>query len=549
MRKSLAPRRGIFLSLSMLTLSLCALFVVPVQGQVAIPADAVASQAELTSVYEKGQVLERDGRWGEALTHYEEALREFPNQESLKQRLTLSKIHYDLGRRYNDTSFVTSLKQMDERRALDIYTEVLLKIQAHHVHGPKWQELVRRGTSHIDVALTEPEFLDRHLPNADPSRVTSVRQELHRVLDSRSVSSRNNARELVAWAGRYVRHHLGVSKQTVIMEYTCGALGALDMYSSFLTSDQLNDVMSQIEGNFVGMGVELKSKDNALLIVNVIPNGPAERAGIRAGDQIVEVEGRTTSDVTTDAAADMLKGPEGSSVALTVVSADEVRRSVRVRRERVEVPSVEDIKIVDRDSGIGYMRLTSFQKTTTRDFDAALWKLHGQGMKSLIVDVRGNPGGLLTASVEVADKFVSSGTIVSTRGRSPREDYDYKAHVAGTWRVPLVVLIDGNSASASEIFAAAIHDHRRGTLIGERSFGKGSVQGIFPLNISKAGVRLTTAKFYSPTGTPISNRGVNPDVAVHTVAKPVDGADAADDVDAVLNAGIQFARQKQVSQR
>ena len=166
-------------------------------------------------------------------------------------------------------------------------------------------------------------------------------------------------------------------------------------------------------------------------------------------------------------------------------------------------------------------------------------------MKSLIVDVRGNPGGLLTQSVEIADKFVTEGTIVSTRGRSPREDFDYKAHRTGTWRVSLVVLIDKDSASASEIFAGAIHDHRRGTIVGHRSYGKGSVQGIFPLRTGKAGVRLTTAKFYSPNGNPISNHGVHPDIAVRD-DETVAGEDS--ESDPVLSAGIEAARQS-VAQR
>jgi len=168
-----------------------------------------------------------------------------------------------------------------------------------------------------------------------------------------------------------------------------------------------------------------------------------------------------------------------------------------------------------------------------------------------VVDVRGNPGGLLTAAVEVSDKFVMDGTLVSTRGRSPREDFDYKAHRVGTWRVPLVVLVDKDSASASEIFAGAIRDHNRGKVVGTRSYGKGSVQGIFPLNVANVGVRLTTAKFYTPNGQPISKQGVTPDVVVQIVAKPLDGSipTAADlREDPVVKAALQVARQ-QVAQR
>jgi carboxyl-terminal processing protease len=161
---------------------------------------------------------------------------------------------------------------------------------------------------------------------------------------------------------------------------------------------------------------------------------------------------------------------------------------------------------------VAYVRIPAFQKTTARDLETALWDLHAKGMRSLVLDLRGNPGGLLTSSVEVADKFIADGPIVSTRGRSEQENFNYRAHRPGTWRVPLVVLIDGDSASASEIFAAAIKDSRRGTVIGTRSYGKGSVQGIFPLGYAGAGARITTAKFYSPLGNPIANVGVTPDI-------------------------------------
>jgi carboxyl-terminal processing protease len=169
----------------------------------------------------------------------------------------------------------------------------------------------------------------------------------------------------------------------------------------------------------------------------------------------------------------------------------------------------------------------------------------------LIVDLRGNPGGLLTAAVEVADKFISAGSIVSTRGRNSHENFDYQAHATGTWGVPLIVLIDGETASASEIFAGAIRDSQRGTVIGQRSYGKGSVQGIFSLNTSQAGVRLTTAKFYSPKGQPISNRGVQPNMTVRTASKPVSesrGKPAAK-TDHVLDAAIDYARRQAAGQQ
>jgi carboxyl-terminal processing protease len=182
------------------------------------------------------------------------------------------------------------------------------------------------------------------------------------------------------------------------------------------------------------------------------------------------------------------------------------------------VPSLEDVKLIDPATGVAYVRIPAFQKTTADDLEKALWDLHRQGMRSLIIDLRGNPGGLLTASVEVADKFIADGGIVSTRGRSEQENFSYRAHRPGTWRVPLVVLIDGDSASASEIFAGAIKDSGRGKVVGSRSYGKGSVQGIFPLGKNGAGARLTTARFFSPLGHPISNVGITPDVDTRRAA-------------------------------
>lgn len=521
------------------------------RAQVRQPVAATAAvDTYIQQVFLTGEQLEQQRKWADALTHYEQALKEHPGRRDLQQRLTLARIHYDVERRYNDHSFTAGLSELNDQTALDLYTEVLLKIQAHHVQAPNWQDLLRRGTAHLDVAVGEPIFAGRHLKGVPAEQIATYRRELHRELDARSPQSRQEARDLVAIAARLGSQHLNLPATATVLEYTCGATAALDEYSGYLTGDQLDDVFSQIEGNFVGLGVELKSDGGALAIVSVIPGGPAEKGGLAPGDRIVAVDGKSTSGLSTDIACDLLKGEENTTVAVRLVNAGSEERTVTLRRERVEVPSVEETKIIDRAYGIGYLKLTSFQKTTSADLDAALWKLHRDGMKSLIVDVRGNPGGLLTASVEAADKFLNSGVIVSTRGRSPREDFDYKAHAQGTWRVPLIVLIDGDSASASEIFAGAIHDHRRGTVVGQRSYGKGSVQGIFPLNLSKAGVRLTTAKFYSPSGQAISQRGVSPDVEVRSTLKPgtVPVKLGSEQDDAALKAGLQVARQ-QLSQR
>ncbi len=510
-------------------------------------APLAARPPELVDLFEQGRRLEAEARWGDAITFYEQAIRRYPTDAGLHQRFSLVRMHYDVGRRYNDRSYLQLVEKLSLEQSLGLYEEVLTKIQSHYVEAPHYDALVNSGTTGLEVALSEPVFVQAHAPAADPRLAEALRGELRRVLGMQLIENRRDAREAVAFAAGLAQQRLGIAPTAVVMEYICGAANSLDNYSGYLTPAQLADVYSQIEGNFVGLGVELKADAGALLIVRVITGSPAEQSGIRGGDRIVSVDGRTTSDLSTDQAADMLQGPEGSVVTLTVESPGQGPRLVAVRRRRVEVPSVDQVRLLDPQSGVAYLRLTCFQKTTTRDLDAALWSLHQQGMRTLILDLRGNPGGLLVTAVEAADKFVERGVIVSTHGRNLQEDFTYSAHESGTWRIPLVVLIDQDSASAAEIFAGAIRDHHRGTIMGVRSYGKGSVQGIFPLAAASAGLRLTTAKFYSPAGHPFSNVGVAPDVEVHQVAKPVDGqtpqATAGQPADPVLDAALQAARQ------
>ena len=509
------------------------------------PVAQVSGEGQIAEVLARGRQLETERRWGEALTHYEDALRQYPATRTIEQRLQLSRIHYDLGRRYNDRGFREALASMSGRQAIDMYSEVLEKVQDYYVDTPDWRRLGEFGVTALEIALADSQFLETNLPEMPAARVERLRRQLRSRVPTARVDNRHTLIE-VAWAAaRLCREDLGLAEAATVQEFVSGATNSLDAYSAFLTAGQLNEVYSQIEGNFVGLGVELKSDNGALLIVKVITNSPAFRSGIVDGDRIIAVDGRSTADLSTDQAANLLQGKEGSYVTVTAVSDGHKPRLVRVRREHVEVPSVDDVKIIDAAYGVGYLKLTCFQKTTSRDLDAALWRLHRQGMKSLIMDLRKNPGGLLNTAVEVADKFVTRGTIVSTRGRSRQEDSTYSAREPGTWRVPLVVMIDGDSASASEIFAGAIRDFRRGRIVGSRSYGKGSVQGIFPLTLANAGLRLTTAKFYSPKGAAYSGVGVKPDVEVpHRVAR-VDldaSAAAGPETDDALEAALREAR-------
>jgi carboxyl-terminal processing protease len=477
-----------------------------------VSAAASALPDAIGQLIDKGRSLELSGRWAEALSHYEEALREHPEDVNLASRFDTARLHYSLEQRYDDRSFRESINTLKSSEALDLYGDLLAKIGTHYYTTPPWQDLFGRGAQSLDIALADQKFLSTNGVRANANQIEQLRTSLRQLVARYKIASRSDAMNIASQAAQLARRQVGLAESATILEFTAAAASALDHYSAFLTADQLRDIYSQIEGNFVGLGVELKADNGALLIVHVIPNSPAQAAGILDGDRIVAVAGQSTSSMSTDEAATLLTGPEGSICQVSVVSPGQQARPLSVRRAHVEVPSLEGSKIVDAEHGVAYIKIPAFQKTTARDLETALWDLHAKGMRSLVLDLRGNPGGLLTASVEVADKFIADGAIVSTRGRSEQENFNYRAHRPGTWRVPLVVLIDGDSASASEIFAAAIKDSHRGTIIGCRSYGKGSVQGIFPLGYAGAGARITTAKFFSPMGHPISNVGVTPDI-------------------------------------
>jgi len=501
----------------------------------AAPKSDATDTSALSLLLEKGRQLESQHQWGEALSYYEQSLHQHPDSPSLCRLHDLAKLHYGLERRYHDRSFRQSIASLNPKQALSLYSELLRKIDTHYVDMPPWQRLASRAGTALNIALADSQFQQANaiFQKTDgsqnglrlgPGQIAGVRQELAQTLHHYNVKGPKDLVALAREVAILLEGRIGLQQSSTILEFVTSTAGGLDHYSAYLTGGQLRDVYSQIEGNFVGLGVELRADNGALLIVHVIPGSPAEKAGIREGDRIVAVDGQTTSSLSTDEAAALLTGAEGTWVQVTAYAPGQPQRVVRVRREHVDVPSLEGVKIADADFGVAYIRVPAFQKTTSRDLEAALWQLHRQGMRSLVLDLRGNPGGLLTASVEVADKFLTQGGIVSTRGRSSQEDFNYKAHYGGTWRVPLVVLIDGDSASASEIFAGAIKDNNRVLLVGDRSYGKGSVQGIFPLGYAGAGIRLTTAKFFSPNGQAISHHGVIPDrmVKAHQVARPTD---------------------------
>ena len=304
-----------------------------------------------------------------------------------------------------------------------------------------------------------------------------------------------------------------ISLEELIDGAVRGIFDNLDPHSNYLTADMYDDLKVEIQGQFGGIGIELAIRDRELVIVAPIEGTPACRAGILAGDQIVAINGKTTRDVDMMQAVRLLRGQVGETVNLTVSRPGMAEPfEVSLVREIIEVQSVRSRLL---DNNYGYLRLIQFQERSGEDVAEHLQQLHSQaddGLNGLILDLRNNPGGLLDAAIAVADLFIADGLIVSAAGRQPETRQSFPAQSENTQPdYPLVVLINGGSASASEIVAGALQDHQRAVILGEQSFGKGSVQTIIPLP-DRAGLRLTTAHYYTPSGRSIQALGITPDI-------------------------------------
>ena len=303
---------------------------------------------------------------------------------------------------------------------------------------------------------------------------------------------------------------------TILVNAYRGMLSGLDPYSQYFSPEDMEDLKIETEGEFEGLGIEVIVKDGLLTVITPLLDSPAFKAGILIGDRIIKIDGESTENMTIRDAVKKLRGKLGTKITLTVVhEGDTTPTDITIERAKIHVKSIRGTRMVDNDYKVGYLAVTNFQEHTVRDMDAAIQDLLKKGMKCLVLDLRFNPGGLLNVAVEMADKFLERGVIVSTKGRDKTQNYVYQAHKQGTYpNFPVVVLVNNGSASASEIVAGAIKDHKRGLLLGIKTFGKGSVQSLIPVGDGKAALKLTTARYYTPSGVCIHEKGIEPHVKV-----------------------------------
>ena len=308
-----------------------------------------------------------------------------------------------------------------------------------------------------------------------------------------------------------------VQSEELVEGAISGMLRTLDPHSSYLDPDAYKELQVETKGSFGGIGIEITVRDGVLTVVSPLEGTPAYELGIQAGDQILRVDGEPTKEMTLMEAVKKMRGPKGTNVVLTIMREEFTKpQDFVITRATIAIRSVRSNTL---EPGYGYIRLSQFQSSTARDLRKEITELEkeNKSLKGLILDLRNNPGGLLDQAVKVSDEFLNEGLIVYTGGRLKSQDMRFEAHMnTRPHSYPIVVLVNEGSASAAEIVAGALQDHKRAVVVGVKTFGKGSVQTVMPLR-NGAALRLTTALYYTPSGRSIQAKGIEPDIVVERV--------------------------------
>jgi carboxyl-terminal processing protease len=493
----------------------------------------------------RGAEYEKRGAWSEACRCYEEALRRdrqhLPTREAYQR--CWRRLHLVI--RHDDQGYLDALSRLSFPQALDIYEQVLAAVRAYYVdrHRTSPAALFQHGLQEVRFSLEERLFRQKHLEGVKPSDLAMFRYHLEEWSDRKPASdqeARRQVREIILAGQRDGVLSRPSQRVALVMEFAAGACNALDEYSSFQTQGHLNLLQAALRGRFVGVGLELGTLEDKAQVMRVQPRSPAQEAGLVRGDRLVSIDHQPIDTLSAEAISERLRGEPGSSVEVEYVRPGEPlanRRIAKLTRRAIFLPSVEfELLLLADATPIGYLRINRFEDSTLQEVKEALatWQSAGpETIKGMILDLRGNPGGVFKSAVHVAELFLSEGVIVISEGRTEHFTRPFKVEAAGPVQVPLIVLIDGDTASAAEVLAGALKEVRPmrvpTRLLGSRTYGKGSIQGEVPkarppLDKLPGGIRLTVARLFSPSNQPITGRGVEPDEYLQPGADAVNEA-------------------------
>ncbi|MHB1422559.1 MAG: S41 family peptidase [Gemmataceae bacterium] len=511
-------------------------------GLFARPVSVSAQAAGSDDLVKQAAQREKQHDWEEACRLYDELLHRdhYRDDTHLRQAYQRCLRRYRIVQRHQDEMYRTALEHLKPAQALDTYAHVLETIGNVYTDRQKSSPaaLFAQGVEELALAFEEPVFTREYFHGVSRENLDAFRKKLSD-WRQRKIANRSEARDQVAALGRAAQQICSGARPIVLVviavEFLSGACNALDEYTFFLPPGHFREVQAALRGRLVSIGVELEALDDQLVIHRVYPHSTAAEAGLKPLDRIVRIEGQSARELSVEKATELLRGKAGTIVRLEVVPAermDSIATLVEVKRAVVIVPSVEYELLrepLEIDLGgemkvqfpIGKLTINYFQESTLQEVKEALAALQMAGMKVLILDLRHNPGGLFKSAIEVAELFLPEGIIVVSQTRIPLKDKERK--LSGTIRVenpeallmPMLVLIDGETASAAEVLAGALKGNGRAKLLGQPSFGKGTLQCVIPLDKAyfqrmPAGIRITVAKLFSPHWEPYSGKGIEP---------------------------------------
>lgn len=480
----------------------------------------------LASLFHQARTFEGQGEWDKACETYEEILRRDRGSVAARHQYRICLQRYWQFRRHRDDSYRQEVLSLDYGQALRLYAVIRDTLLDSSLQKKKVDaaQMFAKGLAELDAALADPLFRQQYLPGARFEAIDDFRGVLRRKWGTARPAGRAQANKLVRDIALAAQNALDVHCTVVIMEFACGSCYALDEYTLYLTPNQLRELVDSLRGEFASVGLLLALQDGRLVVQQVAPYSPAAQVmpPLIRDDQVLAIDRKPVAGMSLEAAQTLLDGPVGTMVELEVFSPQAGVRTLSLRRRATFLPSV---RYQMQSDLIGYVHLSCFQDTTVSELDQALAGLAKADMKALILDLRGNSGGLFDAAIDSARRFLAQGIVTSIECTDSRLNTVYHARNPQACTFPLVVLVDGQTASAAEVLAGALKENKRARLLGATTFGKGCTQCLVKLpgaagGVPTGGLRLTVARFHSPSGRPYTGKGVVPDVIVEIPAMP-----------------------------
>jgi carboxyl-terminal processing protease len=516
------------------------------------PEAEAVPDAKLRDLKQKAEAFAKQGDWEKACDLYELVLRARRDLPECKEGYIQCVRRLWQSRRHHDLSYRKEVLSIEYGQAVHLHGLVRDLLLDHSLERKKLDpaKLFRKGLEEFDLALADAYFCRQHIPAERIGKVAEFRAIVGKTWGDARPANRKEARNQLCEIALAAQSYLKLSATVVVMEFTCGACYALDEYTAYLTPSQLRDLCSSLRGELIGVGVTLAIQDNKVFIHRVDLGSPAAKAMLAANDQILSLDKKAVASLSIETVVGMLEGPAGSIVELEVQSPAMGMRTLSLRRDPAVLPSVTAWGMLP-DSSAGYLRIGAFQDNTPKEVDDILARLSAANMKALVLDLRGNSGGLFDSAVEVARRFLSSGVIAS------KQQLDEKSNIVtvlsesknpNALTLPVVALIDNETASAAEVLAGALKDNGRATLMGQPTYGKGCTQFLLKLpdfkgGLPAGGMRLTVAKVFSPKGLSYTGRGVLPDIFVNREAMQPEMTPGAYDDPLIAAAQLEIQRQ------